>query len=180
MSTNYNKSASLADQLIAGTKKHLSTVTSVTLAGTAYTSAQIEASLQTLSDLNAAVDAARATTKAKVAAQTTQAPPLRSLMAAFVAYVKVTFGNAPDVLIDFGLAPKKARTPLTSEEKVAATAKRAATRAARHTMGKVQKKGVKGTVTTIVTQPPATAPAPAAPTTGVTGSAPPSSVSKTV
>jgi hypothetical protein len=42
-------------------------------------------------------------------------------------------------LADFGLNPKKARTPLTIEEKAAAAAKRKATRAARHTMGSKQK-----------------------------------------
>ena len=45
-------------------------------------------------------------------------------MAAFVAFVKATFGNSPDVLADFGLKPKKATTPLTVEQKAAAAAKR--------------------------------------------------------
>jgi hypothetical protein len=182
MSSNPSKSASLAELLIAGIKKHLSTATSVTFGGATYTPAQIETSLQTLADLRSAVDAAKATTQAKVAAEKTQAPPLRSLMAAFEAYVKVTFGNAPDVLADFGLTPNKARTPLTVEQKAEAAAKRAATRAARHTMGKVQKKAVKGTITTIVTQPPPTAPA-----SVVTGTpavtpvaAPPATAPKTV
>jgi len=154
MAVNFTQNASLAAQLIAGTKKHLPT-TSVTLSGVVYTPAQLETSLQTLVDLNTALEAARATARTKAAAQKAQSPPLRGQMSAFVAYVKVTFGNTPDVLADFGLTPRKAPTPLTVEQKAEATAKRAATRAARHTMGKLQKKAVKGTITTIVTQPPA-------------------------
>ncbi|MDP9001721.1 MAG: hypothetical protein M3O46_16600 [Myxococcota bacterium] len=98
------------------------------------------------------MDAAKATTKAKVAAEKTDMASLRIFMDAFVTFVKATFGNAPDVLADFGVHPK-ARTPLTVEAKAAAAAKRAATRAARHTMGAKQKKGVKGAVTGIVVTP---------------------------
>jgi hypothetical protein len=174
MAIDLTKNAALAEQLIAGTKKHFPTTGSLVFGGATYTPAQIEASLQTLIDLRAAVDAAKATAKAKVAAEKTQSTPARTLMAAFEAFVKVTFGNAPDVLADFGLTPKKVPTPLTPQEKVVATAKRAATRAARHTMGKVQKKAVKGTITTIVTPPPTTAP-----TTPVVAT-PPTTVSKTV
>jgi len=83
--------------------------------------------------------------------------------------VKVTFGNQPDALADFGLAPPKARAPMTAEQKAVAAAKRKATRVARGTLGKKQKKAVKGAVTAtlVVTpqagpQPTVTAPAPAA------------------
>jgi hypothetical protein len=52
--------------------------------------------------------------------------------------LKAAYGSALDVLADFGLKPKKARTPATVEAKAAAVAKRTATRAARHTLGSVQ------------------------------------------
>jgi hypothetical protein len=42
----------------------------------------------------------------------------------------------------FGKKPKKARTPLTLEQKEAAAAKRAATRKARHVMGKKQRRAI--------------------------------------
>jgi hypothetical protein len=74
-------------------------------------------------------------------------------MSAFVQFLRAAFGNQPDVLADFGLQPKKAATALTTEEKAAAAAKRAATRAKRNTMGPVQKKKVKGTVTGVVVTP---------------------------
>jgi hypothetical protein len=162
MSNDITKSASDALQLIAGIQKHPPATSSVVLGGKTYTMVQLEASLQALADLHSDVAAARATTKAKVATQATEAPPLRSLAATYRAYVKVTYGNAPDILADFGIAPTKAKTPLTIEQRRVVVAKSAATRAARHTMGKAQKKAVKGTITTIVTPPSTTAPAPVA------------------
>jgi hypothetical protein len=162
MGTRKEMETALAKQLIAGAKEHLASVTSVTLAGGSFTPAQIEASLQTLIDLRTAVDDAKAATKAKIVAEAAQAPSLRSQMAAFVAYVRVSFSNSPDVLADFGLAPKKVPTPLTVGQKAEAVARRAATRTARHTMGSQQKKDVKGTVTTIVATPPSPATPPVA------------------
>jgi hypothetical protein len=138
-----------------------------------FTPAQVEAQLTLLSSLRASVQAAQAVVKAKLADETAQAPALRELMLAFIAFVRATFSNSPDVLADFGLAPKKARTPLTVEQKAAAAAKREATRKARGTMGKKQKLAVMGNVTGVVVTPivtPAAAstaqPAPSAPSNG--------------
>jgi hypothetical protein len=158
-----NTEATLAKQLIAGSKKNLSNVSSLMLESGTFTPAQIEASLQTLADLRMSVDAAKAATKAKIADEHAQAPLLRSHMAAFVAFVKTAFSKSPDVLADFGLKPKKVTAPLTIEQQAAATAKRKATRAMRHTMGTKQKKKVKGTVTTIVTPTDSKASQPVAP-----------------
>jgi hypothetical protein len=163
MTIGKGQGKALALQLIAGTRKHLANAAPMAFGGGTFTPAQITTSLQTLVDLRSAVDEAKAATKAKVVAEATQAPSLRTEMDAYVSYVKVTFGNAPDVLADFGLKPKKAKTPLTSSEKAAAAAKRAATRAARHTMGTQQKKKVKGTINVIATSPEAPASPPVAP-----------------
>jgi hypothetical protein len=168
MTTVKNTVVSAAGQLIAGTKKHFASATSLAFGGGTHTLAELEASLQTLADLRTAVDDARTATQTKVAAEATQAPPLRSLMAAYVAFVKATFGSTPDALADFGLKPRKPRTPLTLEQKALAAAKGKATRAARHTMGPVQKKEVTGTITTIVSSTPATAPQPVVTTPGTT------------
>jgi hypothetical protein len=148
----------VAKQSIAGTTKHLSNTAPAAFLGGSFTADQITSKLQTLVDLRAGVDAARAAAKAKIATEATQRPPLRAFMNALTAYVKVTFGTAPEVLADFGINPK-ARALLTVEEKAAAVAKRAATRAARHTMGSQQKKGIKGTVTGVLV-PPISASAP--------------------
>ena len=168
-----------ATQLIAGFNKHLTGVTSLTLASTAYTPAQVTAALQQLVDLRAAVDAAKAAAKGKLAAETAQAPALQGLMAALVSYVKTAYSASPDVLADFGLQPRKTPTPLTAEQKAAAVAKREATRKARGTTGPKAKLAVKGNVTGVVitpvtaSVPVATSPAPSTPATagGATGAA---------
>jgi hypothetical protein len=116
-----------AKQLIAGADKHLASATQVTLAGSSYTQAQITAKLQSLVDLRSDVDVAKAVTRAKLAAEQANTPALRTLVSAFVTYVKAAYGTSPDVLADFGITPK-ARVPLTVEAKVAAVAKREATR----------------------------------------------------
>jgi len=115
--------------------------------------AQITSKLQSIVTLRSDVDAAKAATKAKLAAEASQLPALRDLMIAFESYLRGAYGSQPDVLADFGLQPKKVRTPATVVAKAAALAKRAATRAARHTMGKVQKQAVKGDVTGVVLTP---------------------------
>jgi hypothetical protein len=63
------------------------------------------------------------------------------------------FGNAPSVLAIFGLAPPKARAPLTVVQKATAAAKAKATRAARGTAGRKAKAAIKGNVTGIEITP---------------------------
>jgi hypothetical protein len=155
----------LAEQLIAGTNKHLSGTAQVMLAGASLTPAQITSQLQEVVTLRGDVDAAKALVKAKLAVEQADMPALRVLMAALVSFVKAAFGSAPDVLADFGVNPT-VRTPLTAQAKVAAAAKRKATRAARHTMGSQQKKSVKGDVTGIVVTPVTSAAPVATPPTG--------------
>jgi hypothetical protein len=84
--------------------------------------------------------------------------------------VKATFGSSPDVLADFGLAPK-ARAQVTVEAKAVAAAKRKATRAARHTMGPKQKKGITGVVPDAIVIP-TRASAPVVTTTATATSSP--------
>jgi hypothetical protein len=168
----------LAKQMIAGADKHLAKTTQVAFMGSSFTPDQITSNLQTLVNLRSDVNTARAATVAKLAVESAQAPALRTFMSAFASYLKVAYGTSPDVLADFGIAPK-ARTPLTVEAKAAAAAKRAATRAARHTMGTKQKKGIKGDVTGIIltpvkaSSPTVTAPSSPAPTATSTGITPP-------
>jgi hypothetical protein len=171
----HNKSQVVVDakQLIAGTAKHLSSTTQVSLLGGSYTPDQITSKLQVLVNLCSDVDAARATTKAKIANEAAQMPALLAFKSALESYVKAAFGSSPDVLADFGIAPKT-RAPLTVVAKAAAAAKRAATRAARHTLGSKQKKGIKGDVTGIlvtpITAPPPTVTVPSGPTAPATSS----------
>jgi hypothetical protein len=151
--------AALAEQLIAGTKKHFATATSLAFASATYTPSQIETSLQQLATLRSDVEDARTALTAKLAVEADQAPALLAFMRAFVQFVMSAFSKSPDILADFGLTPKKARAPLTVEQKAAAAAKRKATRAARGTKGTRQKAGITGAVTG-VTITPVTAAAP--------------------
>jgi len=171
--------ANLAKQLIAGIGKHLATVTQVMFASGTFTPAQVVAQLQTLVTLRQGVSDARAALQAKLAAEASQAPTLREFMLAFVAFVKVTFSKSPDVLVDFGLAPKKAATPLTAEEMVAKVAKGKATRQARGTTSKKQKQEIHGDVTG-VTVTPVTASAPVAATVSPAPSAAPAPAGSSV
>jgi hypothetical protein len=167
--TQKTKDADLAKQLIAGIGKHFPTASSLAFASASITPAEVTQRLQTLVSLRTDVNNAKATTKAKVALENAQSPALVALMGELVSFVRTTFSKSPDVLADFGLTPKKARTPPTVEKKAAAAAKRAATRKARMTMGKVQKKEVVGDVVG-VTVTPVTAPKPIA--SGPAASAP--------
>jgi hypothetical protein len=144
--------ATQAKQLIAGVEKHLGNMTQVVFTGGPFTPAQLTSKLQSIVTLRSDVDAAKAATKAKVAVERADMPALDAFWGALVAYVKATFGASPEVLADFGIAPK-ARAQLTVEEKAAAAAKRAATRTARHTMGTKQRKAVKGDVVGITVTP---------------------------
>jgi len=131
--------AALAGQLIAGTAKYLTSTTSVMLEGSLSTPAQITSKLQSIVTLRSDVVTAKAATKGKVAAEASQLPALRGFMTAFESYLRGAYGSQPDVLADFGLQPRKVSTPATAATKAAAVVKRTATRAARHTMGSVQK-----------------------------------------
>ena len=104
------------------------------------------------------------------------------ILRAYERFVLVAFAGATQTLVDFGLTPPKARTPLTANELAVRAAKAKATRAARGTTSKKQKLGVKGDVTGLIMTPvklptaatpaspvppviPAPAPAPLATTT---------------
>jgi hypothetical protein len=167
-----NTAADLAETLIAGIQKHLANA-QLAFAGGTFTAAQVISELQELVDLRAAVNTARAATTAKVATEVAKTPALRAFMSAFVQVVLVQFGTQADVLADFGVPPKKVATPLTVEQKAAASAKRAATRAARGTKSAKAKKGIKGAVTGVVVTPiVAGAPVVQAPTAPVGGTTP--------
>jgi hypothetical protein len=174
--------AATAKQLIAGAAKRLTGTTPIVLAGSSYTPDQITSKLQQLVNLRSAVDAAQASSRARITEENTQAPSLIALVSDLRAYVRVTFRDSPEALADFGITPK-ARVPLTGEAKALATAKRAATRAARHTMGSNQRKAIKGDVTGVLVTPiagtPPTVTAPSSPTTPAPSAGPTAASSPT-
>ncbi len=139
-------------QAIAGIQKHLPSASSVPLAGSTYSPADLVKLIQNRMDTIAKADAIKATWHSTVLAGEAQNTQLTPILRALRQHVINVYGAASPVLADFGFAPPKttARTP---EAKAAAAAKSKATRAARHTMGKNQKKAVKGNVTGIVVTP---------------------------
>jgi hypothetical protein len=145
--------AALAGKLVTGIGKRFANVGQLTLAGRTFTPAQVTDKLERLVTLRANVNAAKAALRVAVAAEAAEAPSLRDFMVLFVALVMATFAGLADVLLDFGLAPKKVAAPRTAEQTAAANAKREATRAARKVMGSRQRKAVKGDVTGVIITP---------------------------
>ena len=145
--------------LIAGTKQHFPTG-SFTLGNTAYTTASLVELLQSLADAIAATDAAHAATREAVAALRGARAKVSPVMLDYKRWLLSTYGNAAQTLVDFGVQPHKARTPLTSGKLAVAAAKAASTRKARGTVGKKKKLAVKGDVTGVIMTPVTTALAP--------------------
>jgi hypothetical protein len=166
--TNKTNEAALALKLAAGTQKHLGTAAELFVDGGSITPAQVIANLNEYAALRADVESAKAAYQAKLAVEQKQGAPLRSFYGAYIRFVHVAYDGAPAVLVDFGLAPKKARAPLTTEQRAAVKAKAAATRAARGTLGKKQKLLVKGQVTGVVVTPVTATPPASAPPKGTT------------
>lgn len=144
-------------QVIVGIKQDLQTMSSLPLGGATYTPSSLTAFIQSRIDAANAVLAAKAnwqnaskTYEAINAQATIVVRELRNLVIG-------AFGASSVKLGDFGFAPTK-RKVQTPAEKAEAAVKRAATRKARNTMGKVAKLAIKGA-------PPAATPAAAAPTT---------------
>ena len=117
---------------------------SIPINGVVYTPQQI------LDQLKALIGAIDDTTQAYAAwrAQRLKQRQLEEKMHEFVdglgASVRLKYGNDPKALADFSMEPPKKPGPKTPEVKAEAAVKGKATRAQRGTMGKSQRKKVKG------------------------------------
>ena len=140
--------------LIAGTQKHFPTG-SLTVGNVVFTPAALIALLQSLIDAltkrGAAVVSARDSLVQLRAVQVQVDPVIQGYRDLLVAM----FGQAGQPLADFGLAPHKARAPLSVEQKAAAKAKADATRKARGTKGPKAKLAITGTVAVPAAEPAA-------------------------
>ncbi|MGA2447557.1 MAG: hypothetical protein ABTD50_02645 [Polyangiaceae bacterium] len=154
-----NKTTTLArdTQVIVGIQKHLQSTASLPLVGSTYAPADLVKLIQSRIDATGQADTTKATWHSTVATNEALNAKLMPVLRALRQYVINVYGATSPVLADFGFAPPKAATR-TPEEKAAAVAKALATREARHTMGKVQKKTVKGNVTGIVVTPTTSTP----------------------
>ena len=150
--------------LIAGIQKHFPTG-QLTVGNVVFTIAALVLLLQGQVDAMTSQTTAQKTADDEMttlrALQIKNGPTILALKDLLLAQ----FGSSSQTLADFGLEPRKARAPMTVEQKAAAAAKRKATRAARGTAGPKAKLAIKGTVPTPVeTAPPAPVTAPAKPT----------------
>jgi hypothetical protein len=147
----------------AGIEKRITGNT--TIGGVVYTPAALKA---VFADANNAIDRAEALHKEwqdQVLATKSAVKTANAVFLSLRSYLVGQYGDSANAILnDFGMEAPKSRTTKKVATKVAAVVKRDATRAVRHTMGKVQKKSVKGTVEVPVAPaaPAAPTPAPAA------------------
>lgn len=147
-------------QVIAGIKQDLQSLSSFPLGGTTFTPTSLVAFIQSRIDAANAVAVAKANwlnavkTYDAINAQATVV--VRELKAMVIA----TYGSGSQKLADFGFNAV-VRTPLTPAQKVERAAKAAATRKARGTMGAKQKKAITGATAAAASPPASPTPAPA-------------------
>jgi hypothetical protein len=160
--TNSNSIAAACNQRIEGLKKHVTAKTEILINGESSSLAQTIAIYQGSLDARSALKAAR--NQAEVALQEwNAAEATRSSMdAGLKQWVFAKFGPSSQEAKDMGFTPRKVGKKSVAT-KNGAVEQSAATREARHTMGKKQKARIKGTVV-VPTAPaaPATSEAPVA------------------
>jgi hypothetical protein len=172
MSTNRSIQETQDSTIIAGIQKDLANVTSLNLAGQAITPAALAKLVQSRIDAANAVAPAKANWSETVAAYRTVNKEVTPLLRALKTYLVNTYGPTSATLADFGFSPPKTAVK-SPAVKTAAAEKAVATRKARNTMGKVQKKAVKGNVTAVTITPVVSAPVTPAPATPPGGAATP-------
>jgi hypothetical protein len=160
-SKSKNVKADFVRHLITGTKATYPNGSTVLRFGAVdHTVNEVETTLQRFVDNRDAVVAAQTNATAKVEVENVQEPALLAFIGDYVKFLRGVAGNGTDALAVYGIPPLKARKPLTSEQLAAATAKRDATRKARGTTGKKEKKAIKGAVTGVVVTPVTSSPTP--------------------
>ena len=119
----------------------------IPLNGTTMAPSDVVATIAAPIQADRHLDAARVAVASKKAARDAALRLARALMLALKKWVEAAYGADSPVLAEFGFATT-AKVQPTADAKAAAVAKRAATRAARHTLGKRQKAKIKGTSST--------------------------------
>ncbi|HEY1695391.1 MAG TPA: hypothetical protein VGG39_24650 [Polyangiaceae bacterium] len=157
-----SKTAALAvlKAVVAGLQKHYPGG-SFTLRNVTYTTDEIVALFEELVAAILAVNAAQAAAADAVEGLRAVQAKVAPVFVALRQQLRMTFGTAVQMLWDFGLTPAKERTPPTTEQLVAATAKAAATREARGTRSKKANAAIFGNVTGVTVAPVTVKPTPA-------------------
>jgi hypothetical protein len=156
MRINNNSTIVSLTSLINGLKKNQPKAVFL-LSETKYTTAQLVTIMQSIiTSLQAVTPAQGAYLRASRAAATLQTQN-RAALRDLKQFLQIQSGGNTELLSQYGLKPRKQGGATTPEEKVAGANAAKATRVARHTMGKKQKKSITG-----ATAPAAPASAPTA------------------
>jgi hypothetical protein len=153
MSTS-NSNTTLLDgdnKLVAGLQQNEANLPALMILGTTYTAAQALAVLQSRIAKETATTTSKAAWAAAIQAQKDEMAATKAFVSALKTQLHVWFANNPEMLATYGLVPKKQSGPKTAVTKVLAAAKGAKTREARHTMGPVARKAVKGLIPATIT-----------------------------
>ncbi len=151
---NPNKATALAlnQKISEGVDKYFAKVKSLTIGGATYTPKTLMAVLNAETEASKAVDSTRAQHQEEVATHRAAKASAIALRAELKTYILGTYGRkAVQMLGDFGMSVPKSTGKKTVAAKAQAVAQSRATREARHTMGKNQKKSIKGTVPSTAT-----------------------------
>jgi len=142
---------SIDGSYINGMKKHVAAATVIFIDGVSYTPAALTTIFQAEIDTGVAVTPAKGAWEKAVADAKAAKEAAAAVRPGFEQWVQANYGKDPQTLADFAVPAKKPRV-ITPATKVASAVKAAATREARGTKGKAQKKAIKGAPST----PPAT------------------------
>jgi hypothetical protein len=137
----------LNNKAISGIDKHFDPTASIKLAGADQSPAAHKATLQAAIDAIHAADAVGAQWRQLVQVARVALGNARRVRASLKAYlIGVNGPTAVGILEDFGFTAPRPGGAKTTKAKTQSVAQAAATRKARHTMGKKQKKAIKGTI----------------------------------
>jgi hypothetical protein len=141
----YATKPALIESFVEGIGKRFPKGTKVTMGSRSFTQAALVQLFQELIDAYGVHAAAKTQAKSTKAALEAQVATVEPVLRMFKNYILSVHAD-PTELADFGLTPRKSRSPLSVEERLNAVKQGAATRKARHTMGKRQKLRIVGTV----------------------------------
>lgn len=135
---------SVDQKFLAGLQRHFKSSKTIAFGGRSYTYKELVDIFQASIDAANASDVKYGEWLDTVKAHRKIEQATMAVRRGFRKFVIALLGETSSSLIDFGIKPRKKTKKLTLDEKTAALKKVQATREARHTMGKRQKRKVVG------------------------------------
>jgi hypothetical protein len=140
---------SIDSKFQAGTNKNFAANKTLAFGGYSFTATALDAAFQRNIDAHDQSDADKLTAHASLVKAEQSEQTTAPIRAAYKAWLIAFYGPSSPTLADFGIAPKKPRRALTTEQQTVKVQKLRATREARGTLGKREKAGIHGTVNTV-------------------------------